>query len=149
MKSYLHCPNGHMTETNTQTCHCGWVAGEHEDDLDAFVKGIDQALELQYGPDHQIILSQGKVVAAFDWTQPIEDTGPTGLELKLADDPSYRPHCLNCNTMRRLTLFECQGRRIMTCEKVRDDTYDGTPMRQTRIGCGYTFDIHTGQEIKS
>lgn len=78
----------------------------------------------------------------------------TGLSRRIDKEPDYRPHCLNCSTMRRMTLTHIQGRRIMICETVRDDSMDagykflGFPLEQ-RKGCGISFDIDTGEEIKS
>ena len=41
---------------------------EEEDDLDAFLAAIDQALTEQLGPDHQAILSSaGTSFSHFDW----------------------------------------------------------------------------------
>ena len=71
----------------------------------------------------------------------------SGLSDRIAREPDYRPHCLNCSTMRRMTLEPCG--RVMTCEIVRDDSMDvgyaavGLPP-PVRFGCGLRFDIETG-----
>lgn len=70
MTKYLTCPDGHTTEQTgaiLPVCiKCGY---DPEDDLNAFVNGVNEALTEKYGPNHQQILSQGKVISSFDWTK--------------------------------------------------------------------------------
>lgn len=42
-----------------------------DDSLDEFMARLDAALTEQFGPDHQRILSQGKVHSEFDWGTPV------------------------------------------------------------------------------
>ncbi len=75
----------------------------------------------------------------------------SGLSDRLAREPDYRPHCLNCSTMRRMTYIP--ERKAMRCEIVRDDTFDkvGTALASympSRYGCGFTFDVETGKAIE-
>lgn len=74
----------------------------------------------------------------------------SGLSDRLAREPDYRPHCLNCGTMRRMTYLP--DRKAMHCEPVRDDTFDraGAALGVflgSRYGCGITFDIGTGETL--
>lgn len=75
----------------------------------------------------------------------------SGLSERIAREPDYRPYCLNCSTMRRMTLEPCG--KVMVCERVRDDTMDagwaalGIRLRD-RLGCGLRFDIETGAALK-
>lgn len=76
----------------------------------------------------------------------------SGLEERLLTEPDYRPYCLNCSTMERMSLHEREGRRIMRCEKTPETHYGaiffaarfGIP---PRVGCGLEFDIHTGERL--
>lgn len=76
----------------------------------------------------------------------------TGLEQRLLTEPDYRPYCLNCSTMERMTLHERGGRRIMRCE-TRPETHHGAILMLAkfgippRVGCGLEFDIHTGERL--
>lgn len=72
----------------------------------------------------------------------------SGLSERLKREPEYRPYCLDCSTMRRMTL-KPDG-RTMWCEPVEDDTIAvlkkfGVP---PRYGCGIAFDIETGKIVK-
>lgn len=72
----------------------------------------------------------------------------SGLSERLKTEPDYRPHCLNCETMMRMTL-EADG-RTMWCEPVRDTTFDNAAVmlnlpRRDRYGCGLRFDVETGE----
>ena len=75
-----------------------------------------------------------------------------GLTKRLADEPDYRPHCLNCSTMQRMTLDNKNGRRIMRCE-IAPETHIGAIMMRDafgippRIGCGLEFDVETGKRL--
>lgn len=76
----------------------------------------------------------------------------TALSDRIEREPDYRQHCLNCSTMRRMTL-EPDG-RTMWCEPVRDDTFDRAAAMlglrgHHRYGCGQRFDIFTGESVKS
>ncbi len=75
----------------------------------------------------------------------------SGLSDRIRQEPDYRPYCLNCSTMMRMTL-EADG-RTMWCAPVRDSTHDGLarfglPPAQ-RIGCGLRFDIETGEKLEA
>ena len=76
----------------------------------------------------------------------------SGLSERLKNEPDYRPYCLNCETMMRMTL-EADG-RTMWCEPVRDTTFDaaagklGIPL-YNRYGCNLRFDIETGERLVS
>ena len=76
----------------------------------------------------------------------------TGLQKRLLVEPDYRPHCLNCSTMRRVVLSEKDGRRIMTCEIVAEDGHAAIALARfgilPRVDCGISWDIDT-QEILS
>jgi hypothetical protein len=52
--------------------------GSPNDDLDAFIAGVDAALTRQYGPDHQKALtaSAGAVVRSFEWRDPPPPRSP-------------------------------------------------------------------------
>lgn len=73
----------------------------------------------------------------------------SGLSERIKREPNYRPYCLNCSTMMRMTL-EADG-KTMWCAPVRDTTHDGLvafglrPVQ--RLGCGLRFDIETGQRV--
>lgn len=41
--------------------------GSSNGDLDAFLDNIDKGLTDQFGPNHQEIFSNGKVISEFDW----------------------------------------------------------------------------------
>lgn len=75
----------------------------------------------------------------------------SGLSDRLKVEPGYRPYCLNCSTMMRMTL-EADG-RTMWCEPIRDTTHDGLVkfglMPATRVGCGLRFDIETGKRLEA
>lgn len=76
----------------------------------------------------------------------------SGLSERIAKEPDYRPYCLNCSTMRRMTLEPCG--KVMVCEPVRDDTRDGVSMAlgipfPPRSGCGLRFDIETGAALST
>lgn len=42
-----------------------------DDDLDAFIEGIDAALTKEFGPDHQKVLASGRLIHEFDWGQSV------------------------------------------------------------------------------
>lgn len=72
----------------------------------------------------------------------------SALSDRLQSEPDYRPYCLNCETMMRMTL-EADG-RTMCCEPVRDTTFDAAAImlklpRHDRYGCGLRFDVETGE----
>lgn len=75
----------------------------------------------------------------------------SGLTDRLAREPDYRPHCLNCATMRRMTLIE--GGKVMWCAPVRDDTMDvgktmlGAQYFPDRYGCDVKWDVETGEIV--
>lgn len=74
----------------------------------------------------------------------------SGLSDRLKKEPYYRPYCLNCRTMMRMTL-EDDG-QTMWCAPVRDDTFDvaaamlGIPTKRI-YGCGFRFNIETGERL--
>lgn len=76
----------------------------------------------------------------------------SGLSDRIEREPDYRPHCLNCSTMRRMTLLS--DRKRMVCQRVRDDSMDsgylalGIPLLDRR-GCGICFDIFTGDILEA
>lgn len=48
----------------------GGQYGDDDDDLDAFIERVNRALERHFGPNHQDILSGGRIGAEFDWGEP-------------------------------------------------------------------------------
>lgn len=76
----------------------------------------------------------------------------SGLVERLEREPDYRPYCLSCSTMQRMTLDEKGGRRIMRCE-IAPETHHGAMMMAAqfgilpRVGCGLEFDIQTGERL--
>lgn len=74
----------------------------------------------------------------------------SGLSDRIEREPEYRPHCLNCDTMRRMTLID---KRVMWCEPVIDDTFSTAARAMglampNRYGCDYKFDIFTGEQVR-
>lgn len=71
------------------------------------------------------------------------------LSERIEREPDYRPYCLSCSTMMRMTLM--QDKRTMWCEPVRDTTLDraaktlGWGSGHTRRGCDTKFDIFSGE----
>lgn len=68
---------------------------------------------------------------------------------KLREEPDYRPYCMNCSTMARLTLRTENGRRTLTCD-VAFETGPGADMMARlgcapRLGCGGSYDVDTGE----
>lgn len=68
---------------------------------------------------------------------------------KLEEDPNYRPYCMNCSTMARLTLREENGRRTLTCDMVAESGPGADMLRELgipgRVGCGGSYDVDTGE----
>lgn len=70
----------------------------------------------------------------------------TGLQKRLEKEPDYRPYCLNCSTMQRMTIVEKEGRRILKCE-IAPETHEGAILMMARfgipprVGCGIEYDI--------
>lgn len=76
----------------------------------------------------------------------------SGLSERLEREPDYRPYCLNCPTMQRMTLDRKGDRRIMRCEIAPETHYGATYLAaalgiQPRVGCGIEFDIETGERV--
>lgn len=75
-----------------------------------------------------------------------------GLSERIEREPEYRPYCLNCSTMQRMTLDQKDGRRIMRCE-IAAETHHGAAYLTVafgippRVGCGIQFDIETGERV--
>ena len=76
----------------------------------------------------------------------------SGLSDRLKREPDYRPYCLSCQTMQRMTLTEHDGRRVMRCE-IAPETHEGARLLLVkfgippRVGCGTEFDIETGERL--
>lgn len=70
----------------------------------------------------------------------------TGLQERLEREPDYRPYCLNCDTMERMSIIEREGRRILTC-KIEAETHESARIMKERfgipprVGCGIEYDI--------
>lgn len=76
----------------------------------------------------------------------------SGLERRLESEPDYRPYCLMCGTMERMTLDTMDGRRVMKC-LIAAETGPGAKIKwemlriPPSVGCGGVFDIHTGEKL--
>lgn len=76
----------------------------------------------------------------------------TGLQERLLREPDYRPYCLACSTMERMSIIEREGRRILTC-KIEAETHAGAQYLLVhlgippRVGCGVEYDIDADKII--
>lgn len=72
----------------------------------------------------------------------------TNLILQVLEtDPSYRPYCLHCDTMRRTELVTRGDRLFFVCRTVPEEHYLGDILRLVGLapeaGCGLEVELET------
>ena len=60
---------------------------------------------------------------------------------RLKKEPNYRPYCIRCSTMRRMTIFVRDNVRYIQCEIKAEEVHPEAAAIgvRPRVGCGITF----------